>query len=120
MTNQALTKSVALYNCYECRDILKAHGGKFDSAAKCWILTKEQFDAVDAEIESLRGYSGKAKVAIVKSWDKAEGRWFEAPKSAAQLNREINEHLAKSEIDEKIQKVRMGVLSVDDAMNTDD
>lgn len=120
MTNQALTKLVALSGCYECRDILKEHGGKFDPASKCWILTKAQFDAADAEIEGLRSYTGKAKVAIVKAWDKAEGRWFtEAPKSDAQLDREIAEYLATDETDEKLKKVRMGVMSVDDAMNDD-
>ena len=73
MTNET-NKSVALTKCFECREILKSNGGKWDGSA--WVLTKAQFDAVDAEIEALRSSTGKSKVAIVKSWDKAEGRWF--------------------------------------------
>jgi hypothetical protein len=120
MTNQGV-KKVAISGAYDAREILKSHGGKWDSNSKSWLLTEEQFNAVDADIEGLRDSKSKTKVAIVKSWDLAQGRWFaEPPKSPAQISLEIDEQLAaRDDVDEKIQKVRMGVMSADDAMNED-
>lgn len=121
-------RQVALTNCYECREVLKQAGGKWDAGRKAWILTEEQFNAADAVIEAGRN-GGKAKRAIAAAWDNASGVWStvtatetdpalaELAKFAAQVRRTGLTHGRDADVAEC---VRLGLLTENHALNTDD
>lgn len=121
----------AITGGYECREIFKAHGGTWNANAKEWTVTRAELAKIDAEIEELRGATGKAKRAIVASWDCASVRFYTAAPTPApadprmdglrrfadQVRRTGLTHGRDADVAEC---VKLGLLTAGDAMNSDD
>lgn len=120
----------AITGGYECREIFKAHGGTWNANAKEWTVTRAELAKIDAEIEELRGATGKAKRAIVASWDGASVRFYTALPATpedprlADLRRFANQvrrtGLTHGRDADVAECVKFGLLTAGDAMNSDD
>ena len=120
----------AITGGYECREIFKEHGGTWNANAKEWTVTRAELAKIDAEIEELRGATGKAKRAIVASWDGASVRFYAAVPAApedsrlADLRRFANQvrrtGLTHGRDADVAECVKLGLLTAGDAMNSDD
>ena len=102
-----------------------------NASAKVWEVTSEQRDAIELQINALRAYTGKAKVAIVKAWDGATlNTIFVAPLAAtnnvnwdddAEYGAQVRATaIVGADYDRTLAAVRAGHLSENDAMNSDD
>lgn len=120
---------------YDCREVLKDAGGKWDAAAREWILTEEQLDAARARIDGWRASTAKAKRAAVRAWDGISARRVELVAAAAETDpaelardadlralaaRVRREGLTGARDADVLECVRRGYLTESAAMNTDD
>lgn len=129
MDNSDTIEMAAITGGFECREIFKSHGGTWNADAKEWTVTRAALTSIDAEIEELRGYTGKSKKAIVQAWDRASVRFFSATPVAVDPRLEELRRFADSvrrtglthgRDADVAECVRLGFLTDSAAMNTDD